>query len=262
MQTPLISVILPCSNSQKWIEEAINSVLAQSHTNIELIIIDDASSDKTISLINSLSDSRISLIKRSRCSGGPATPRNEGMKRAKGRYFAFIDSDDIWHPDKLKRQLAAIDKHQLNFVSSSLISFKDVKPPIPKLTSEDINLSFKNHEMLLRKNWVITSSALIEASLFKDIKFNHAKEYIGIEDYLAWLQIHQRDDIKSAVLKEPLVLYRLRSDSLSHSKYQMAKKVFHLLRTYQYRGRRLGLSGFYYFAYYALASLSNRFSKN
>ena len=236
-------------------------MLAQTHVTIELIIIDDASSDQTINIINNISDSRIRLIKRSTCSGGPATPRNQGIETAKGQYLAFIDSDDVWHREKLERQLVAIEQHQLNFVSSSLISFKGNTPKPPFLHNDTHSVDYKDHETLLRKNWVITSSALIERNLFEEVRFNQGQIYIGIEDYLAWLQIHQRDDIKSGVLNAPLVLYRLRADSLSHSKYQMAKKILHLLKHYRYKGKPLGISTFYYFASYAVTSITAKFFK-
>jgi len=258
MNTTLITVILPSFNSEIWIKEAVKSVLMQTYKNIELIIVDDASTDDTMNILSKIEDARLIIIERSSCSGGPATPRNQAMEIAKGQYLAFIDSDDIWHPEKLERQFA-IDKHRLNFVSSNSINFKNITPKTPKLTDNTITVNYKNHELLLRKNWVITSSALIKRDIFESIKFD--PEYNGIEDYLAWLQLHQRDDVRSAVLEEPLVFYRMRSGSLSHSKYHMAKRIFHLLRNCRYRGESLGISIFYYFAYYAISSIITRLLK-
>jgi len=255
---PLVSVILPCCNSQRWIEQAVNSVLLQTHNQLELIVVDDASSDATIDALKNISDPRLTIITRGQCSGGPATPRNEGLAIAKGEYLAFIDSDDIWHPEKLERQLLAIERHTLNFVSSQHICFRNSKPETPRLNPEHQEILRKSHQALLRKNWVITSSALIHRKLFSDVSFNQAAQYIGVEDYLAWLHIHQSEHIKSAILEAPLVFYRLRDGSLSHSKTQMAKKILNLLWNYQNRGKPLGMLAIYYFGSYAYASIAAR----
>jgi len=256
--SPLISVIMPCCNSEHWIEQAIESVLQQTHRELELIVIDDASSDATSNILENIRDPRIRLITREQRSGGPATPRNQGLAAAKGDYLAFIDSDDIWHAEKLERQLKAIEQHELNFISSNHICFTDNTPKAPSLDEQHRRVSRKSHQDLLTKNWVITSSALIDRKLFDGVSFNQESQYIGVEDYLAWLHIHQSPFVKSAVLEAPLVFYRLRKDSLSHSKIKMAGKIFYLLGNYQHKGRPLGILAFYYFGSYVYASVSTR----
>lgn len=256
--SPLVSVIMPCCNSQRWIEQAVESVLQQTHRELELIVIDDASSDATTNILGTIDDPRLTLIAREQRSGGPATPRNQGLAAAKGDYLAFIDSDDIWHTEKLTRQLKAIELHELNFISSQHVCFVDSKPSTTSLVEHHQRVSRKNHQALLRKNWVITSSALINRKLFDGVRFNQENQYIGVEDYLAWLHIHQNQLVKSAVLEAPLVFYRLRSDSLSHSKIKMARKIFYLLRNYQQKGERLGVLAFYYFGSYVYASIAAR----
>lgn len=257
---PLVSVILPCCNSQRWIEQAVSSVLQQSHSNLELIIVDDASTDATPNTLKNFKDSRVTVVAREQRSGGPATPRNQGIREAKGEYLAFIDSDDIWHAEKLERQLLSISQNDLNFISTQHICFRHNKPDTPKLGDLNKRINRKNHSKLLRKNWVITSSALVHRELFEGVNFNQADQYIGVEDYLAWLYIHQNQRISSAILEAPLVYYRLRDDSLSHSKLRMAKKIFYLLNNYENYGKPLGLSAYYYFASYIYASLATRLS--
>lgn len=256
--TPLISVIMPCCNSEHWVEQAIESVLQQTHKELELIVIDDASSDSTSNILKQVKDPRLTLITRKQRSGGPATPRNQGLAAAKGDYLAFIDSDDIWHTEKLARQLHALEQHELNFISSQHLCFTDNKPQTPRLDEQHLHVSRKNHLDLLRKNWVITSSALINQKLFDGVNFNQENQYIGVEDYLTWLHIHQNPQVKSAVLEAPLVFYRLRKGSLSHSKVNMAKKIFFLLRNYKYNGKPLGILALYYFGSYIYASVSTR----
>lgn len=107
---PLVSVIIPNYNSSKFISRTVESVLRQTYDNFELIIVDDASSDDSVSIIRKFikKDNRINLINLDKNSGGPAKPTNEGLKIAKGNFIAFLDADDQWLPDKLERQLNAL----------------------------------------------------------------------------------------------------------------------------------------------------------
>lgn len=259
----LVSVVLPAHNSAKWVEGSIRSVLAQSHAELELIVVDDGSTDETVALVSQLaeSDSRLRLVKRDHCSGGPATPRNQGIEMSKGEYLAFIDSDDLWHPQKLELQLTAMLQNNLNFASTRHTPF-DLAPPTIETVSSPAQVTHKSHRQLLRKNWVVTSSALISTQLFKDVRFNQQAEYIGVEDYVAWLDLHQISSIKSGVINSPLVFYRLRDDSISASKIKMARKIFYLLNNYRYRGKPLGFQKYYFFATYALTAIKTRLLKS
>ena len=115
----------------------------------------------------------------------------------------------------------------------------------------------KNPKNLILKNWITTSSAIIEKSLFDGAQFNQQTDYIGIEDYLTWLDLHQNPIINSGVLMSPLVLYRLRADSISASKSHMARKIFYLLSNYSIDGKPLGVKKYYYFATYVIFAIIN-----
>ncbi len=258
----LISVILPSCDSQAWIAEAVDSVLKQTHQQLELIVVDDHSLDNTLSILNGFTgDPRITIIKRSQRSGGPATPRNDGIRIATGDYLAFIDSDDVWHPEKLELQLQAMTENGLNFLSSLHTPFTHRTPEPQLIDKRGLNVERKNHRQLLSKNWVITSSALVSRGLFNDIRFDQAPEYVGVEDYLVWLYIHQRRDIQSAVLKAPLVLYRLRQNSISSSKMAMAAKIYYLLSHYRIADKPLGIKRFYFYCTYAMSSIITRVTR-
>jgi teichuronic acid biosynthesis glycosyltransferase TuaG len=170
----LVSVILPVFNSEMFVQDAIDSVLAQSLTNFELIIIDDGSSDSSVSIVRSaiVSDDRARLICLDTCSGGPATSRNAGLKVATGCYIAFIDADDQWHPEKLERQLSAIQRHGLGLISSNfrLLTGKS-KLSWPPL-NESGGVSRFTHQMMLHKNRVVTSSTVVSAKVLKGLSFN------------------------------------------------------------------------------------------
>src|SRR5699024_7716859 len=117
MQTnPLISVITPAYNAEKFIHETIESVLAQTYTNWEMIIVDDCSSDKTADIVKSYEqeDSRIKLFQLEQNSGS-AVARNTAMRNAGGKYIAFLDSDNLWYPEKLDKQLHFMQEKNIAF---------------------------------------------------------------------------------------------------------------------------------------------------
>lgn len=107
--TPLISVIIPTYNSQQTIQETINSVLNQTFTNFELIIIDDGSTDSTLNILSKIKEPRLKVYPYPNSGvGGPPVARNRGIAHAAGQYIAFLDHDDLWTPDKLETQLHAL----------------------------------------------------------------------------------------------------------------------------------------------------------
>ena len=259
--TKTISVILPVANNELTIAATINSILSQSHRQIELIIINDGSSDKSAQLIDECAskDSRISVIHCPNCSGGPAQPRNLGLAQASGELLAFIDADDLWHPQKLSAQVNELEKLGLDFISSDCLKFSDKEYPALDITlAKEARLTYLNHEMMLRKNRVITSSILLRTAIFNNIGFDEHSNYYRIEDYAAWLHLLQNPEVKGAILHLPLVFYRLTPNSLSSSKIKMAKKIYTLLNNYQVNGCRLGLKRFYYFFCYAVIAIKNR----
>lgn len=109
---PVVSVVVPAFNAAAYISPALQSVLAQTYRDIEVLVVDDASTDGTVAVVTALAaaDRRIRLIRRA-TNGGPAAARNAGLAAAAGRYTAFLDADDTWLPDKLARQVAAFEAH-------------------------------------------------------------------------------------------------------------------------------------------------------
>lgn len=112
----IVSIITPIYNCEQFLQETIQSVLNQTYTNWELILIDDCSTDNSLSIAETAAqrDSRIRVIKLDQNSG-PAVARNIGIKKAKGKYIAFLDSDDMWFPNKLEKQLSFMEKNQIPF---------------------------------------------------------------------------------------------------------------------------------------------------
>jgi teichuronic acid biosynthesis glycosyltransferase TuaG len=260
----LVTVIMPVCNSESFVEDSIRSVLEQSYTNIELIIVDDGSRDLTAKIVKKTiaPDDRAELYCLDVCSGGPATPRNVAMKIATGSYIAFIDADDLWHPQKLEKQLSAMQRYSFNFVSSRCSYITNYERDSWCTLLDQYRVSRISHSAMMRKNRVVTSSAIVAVSILDGLGFNENAELVAIEDYLLWLQVLENDMTSAAVIEEPLVLYRLRSDSLSNSKLKMAKKIYYLLGNYQVNGELLGVKKMYYFGCYVLHSVLARIKRS
>jgi len=105
----LVSVVIPAYNAGKYLEHAINSILAQSYSNLEIIIVNDGSTDNTADIATSFTDPRVHLV--SKTNGGMSSARNAGVDEAKGEFLAFLDADDYWMPDKLEKQIALLESN-------------------------------------------------------------------------------------------------------------------------------------------------------
>ena len=114
MKEDLVSIIMPSYNTGKFIKETINSVLNQTYNNWELIIVDDCSTDDTEEIVNAIKDNRIKFLKNSTNSGA-AISRNKAIKEAKGKWIAFLDSDDLWKKEKLEKQIRFMEENHYDF---------------------------------------------------------------------------------------------------------------------------------------------------
>ena len=221
---PQVSIIMPCHNGEKYLSDSINSVLAQTFTDWELLIIDDNSSDNSIKIIESFcaEDTRIRLFHTDRSSGLPATPRNVGIRNASGRYIAFLDCDDMWLPTKLEHQL-------------------------PFFESDNVAVVFSHYEKIdvngLRDNRIVTAPGVVSyKTLLKgDCIGNLTAVYdiqkvgkiyqkeIHHEDYLMWLTI-LLNDFKAINTKTMEALYRVQLHSISGNKFIACLWQWHILR--------------------------------
>lgn len=228
--TPLISIIVPTYNSFKFLPETIDGVLNQTYQNFEILVIDDKSTDGTEKLFDEHSvyfnNQKIKYLRLEKNFGGPAGPRNKGIDIAKGEYICFLDSDDIWMPEKLELQLRRMQSENLDFTSTRRRIFnytpdKSIKPKGP-----DIEISYSS---LLKKNLIFTSSVMVKASLIKPLKFDTQKDRIAVEDYEMWLSILKLNKPKALILGDYLIYYRVHANGISKAKIKMAKKVWKLL---------------------------------
>ena len=260
MKNQIISIIIPCYNAQDTILFTIDSVIDQSYTGWELIIVDDSSTDETVSMIRKHINphSNINLITMDENFGGPSKPRNIGIQNSNGSYIAFLDADDYWHPRKLEIQLSYLKKYDPVFCYSDVNIFKtntEISDFIPQLEDKPNSFRYVSHNSLLRKNKIISgSSVLIAKKYLRNMKFDEDPRYIAVEDYLMWLRLLEPDE-KCLHIKQSLVYYRQSITSISKNKMRQAKKIFYLLRNYIVNGNPLGFKAYYYMMAYVFLSI-------
>lgn len=166
----LISVIIPTYNREKLIERSINSVLNQTYKNIELIVVDDFSSDNTEKVVKKYTDERLHYIKLEKNSGA-CVARNVGIENAKGEYIAFQDSDDVWHDNKLEIQLEYMKKNNAEVSFCNMMRYK-INEKEPKEIPQDCPEGVIKYETLLKKSVVSTQCLMAKKSCFDNIKFD------------------------------------------------------------------------------------------
>ena len=223
LKQPLISVCIPMYNSEKFIKEAVFSVLEQSYSNIEIIIVDDCSSDGSVSVVQNIKDSKIKLIMLDKNSKGPAKPRNIAVKNSNGEFIALFDSDDIMIKDRLKKQLIFMQENpNIGLCGGGYIPFEGDNTFKRKILPKS-NLEIKT--LMLFTNPIANPTIFAKATLLKDTLCK--EEFNGAEDYEMLTRLLFKTDF--ANLKEPLIRYRLHSfnmskkHSLQHEKFSLAK---------------------------------------
>lgn len=206
----LVSVIVPTYNSQSYIEETLRSVCEQTYTELEIIIVDDCSTDNTVSIVQSINDPRFILI-RQKINGGAGAARNAGVEIATGRYIAFLDSDDLWLPAKTETQIEFMKN---NKVAScyALYSLID-ECGINFGTCGEISTSL-TYKQLLPHNPIRTSSFIYNAHELGKIYFPLIRKR---QDFGLFLIATKRAG-KSHLFPEVTCSYRIRPDSISGKK--------------------------------------------
>lgn len=224
----LVSIIMPSYNTAKYIEESIKSVLVQTYTNWELIIVDDCSTDNTDEIVRSfLSDDRIKYFKHEKNSGA-AVSRNKALREAKGKWIAFLDSDDLWLPEKLERQIAFMKANDYKF------SYTDYEELDKNSTSLNILVSGPKKvtkKGMYRYCWVGCLTVMYDAEQIgliqiKDIKKNN--------DYAMWLQVSKKANCYR--LPECLSFYIKHEGSISSgSKVKLIKHHYIMWRIAEHK---------------------------
>ena len=219
----LVSVIMPAWNAAAFMARSIDSVLAQSRKQLELVIVDDCSTDDTAAVIEryARADSRVRPL-RLASNSGVATARNAGIAAARGEYLAFLDSDDWWHPRKLELQIEQMRRSgiRVSYCTYQRVAedgrvLSTVRPP-----------AHLSHADLLRSNFIGNLTGVYERSLgvAEFLKLGH-------EDYVFWLQMVRRAGIAERIEHdEPLAYYLVREGSVSANKLKAAAWQWRIYR--------------------------------
>ncbi|MDR2080559.1 MAG: glycosyltransferase [Campylobacteraceae bacterium] len=218
----MVSIITPSCNSSKFIAQTIESVLSQTYENWEMIIVDDMSKDNTVKIIEKYLqiDKRIRLIK-SQKNVGPALARNKAIKEAVGKYIAFLDSDDVWLPNKLQVQVQFMINNNLPFSYSAYDVIDENSNYLKSFYVRD----FIDYKGLLKKNIIGCLTAMYDAEKLGKIFMKN----IGHEDYALWLDILKRVKYGKGI-NEPLARYRVVKKSISSNKLKTMAYQWNIYR--------------------------------
>lgn len=245
-----VSIITPAYNSAKFIKETIESVMEQTYHNWEMIIVDDCSTDSTIEVIKEFAfkDNRIKYFTND-VNQGAAICRNIGLENARGRFIAFIDSDDLWEKQKLEIQL--------NFMLENHFPITFTEYNLLYEGSETINKYIKivkeiDYYGYLKNTIIGMSTSIIDKSIVGDFRFKNIRTR---QDTYLWISLLKRG-YKAFGLDKRLATYRVRRDSISADKIKAARRVWYIY----YNLEKLGLlRAIYYFNCYTLNAIKKRF---
>jgi glycosyltransferase involved in cell wall biosynthesis len=218
----LISVIIPTYNHAHFLKEALKSVLDQSYTKFEVLVIDNHSTDNTEEMVLSFSDPRIRLLKIHN-KGVIAASRNLGISKANGSLVAFLDSDDYWFPDKLKKA-SSLFHEGYDVVCNSEVWTTDEKTIKTKSYGPKLKATYES--LLFRGNCVSTSAVVVKKRCLIDAGgFSEKRSFITVEDYDLWLKL-SKDKCNYAFIQEPLGIYRIHYSNQSRNVlYQMKAEL-------------------------------------
>ena len=204
----LVSIIMPSYNTAQYISQSIQSVLAQTYLNWELIIVDDCSTDNTENVVSVfLNDNRIKFLKNERNSGA-AVSRNRALREARGKWIAFLDSDDLWEPEKLKKQIAFMENHEYHFSYTNYIEIDEESVPNGKSVTGPKRIS--KHGMY-NYCWMGCLTVMYDADAVGLIQIADIKKN---NDYAIWLKVCKKANCY--LLNETLARYRIRNGSISN----------------------------------------------
>lgn len=205
-----VSIIIPTYNREKTIETAVRSVLNQNYDNIEVIVVDDGSTDRTIEILESLHSDKLIILKNDK-NRGACYSRNRGIEVSSGDYIAFQDSDDIWVPNKLETCISVLEKGECDFVFHQVIC-KNVKgEPITPIY--DFNNSKDKLLHVLIKGCGNTQSMIGKRECFESVKFDESLP--RSQDWELMIRIVEK--YKVYFIEKPLVEYYMMDDSISKS---------------------------------------------
>lgn len=242
----LVSIIVPVYNAGKYIEETIAMVQAQDYSEWELLLVDDCSKDDSCERIDrcikqSPAGDRIRLIKKP-VNEGAAKARNTGIREAVGRYIAFLDADDVWKPEKLRKELDFMEEKQAAFVFTAYEFGNEKAEPTGKVVQVPERLTYRQ---ALSRTVIFTTTVLFDTTkISKDLIYMPA---VKSEDTATWWKI-LRSGYTAYGLNEVLAIYRRPPQSLSSNKLEAVRRIWKLYRQEEKLNFFYSLYNFFFWA--------------
>ena len=220
---PLVSIITPSWNVEGLISQTIKSVQAQTLGDWELLVVDDCSTDQTVAVVEAFAatDPRIRLIQQQH-NAGPAVARQAAIARSQGRFIAFLDSDDLWLPAKLERQIAFARQHRTALSFTAFRRINETGSVTGRLISVPASLTYKQ---LLKDTSIATLTAIVDRDFAGEIVVKDEP----YDDFCLWLSILKPGKVACG-LNEDLARYRVRGASISSRPLRSARWVWHIYR--------------------------------
>lgn len=241
MKVPLVSVVIPAYNAEKTIRQTVESVIGQTFTEWEMIVVNDCSRDGTLAILEEMAaeDSRIRVVTNEQ-NGGVSYSRNCGVQEARGDWIAFLDSDDVWRPDKQEKQMLAQKKTEADIFCVGFDYMDGEGNPLTGVFHVPMSITYKG---LLKKNVVSTSGIMIRRDWMLRYPF---RTDVAHEDLFEWLTLLKAGAVAVGI-DEPLHTLRIfQKDSRSGNKLRSA---INRMRLYQQIGISLPAACWYWICY-------------
>jgi len=223
---PTVSIIMPVYNAEKFVAQAVESVLKQSFSDFEFLIYDDGCSDKSIEIIQQFKDKRIHIFSDSK-NAGIVKRLNFLIEKSTGQYIARIDADDIWYPEKLKKQIHFLNSHHDVMMVACFAKFIDKNNHELKIRFKQYSSDKDIKKNLPCHNFIIHSSVVFKKDIFNAVGL-YRNKYLHAEDYDMWLRLIN-NKIKFSIISDTLLSYRISTTSInSRFKRIQSKNVIKL----------------------------------
>lgn len=221
----MVSIVIPVHNAESYITKTIRSILTQTVTNYEVLLVDDVSTDDSLEKIKRIQDERLKILTTdSEHAAGAAAARNCGIEEAKGRFLAFLDADDLWHPKKLEKTLAYMKKKDAAFVFTGY-EFGDQEG---RGTGKIVHVpEVLDYEHALSRTVIFTSTVLFDLTKInkKLIRMPQVKS----EDTATWWNVLKAGYLAYG-LDENLTIYRRAGKTLSSNKIEAVRRIWNLYK--------------------------------
>jgi glycosyltransferase involved in cell wall biosynthesis len=217
---PLVSVVIGTYNREKYIRETLDSVFAQTYPNIEVIVVDDASTDGTVNIVREYGE-RVQLVVRDTNSGMCPVTRNQGARMARGGYVAFLDSDDTWYPKKIAKQVALLESREDVVLCHTYCHIIDGDSKVIGIRHEgNMPADEDMFRSLISHCWITISSTMVRRTLFNDVGWFDEDPRCGIwgEDIDFFLRVSRH--YKTSFIPEILTCYRKSQANTSMGSWQ------------------------------------------